>query len=188
MAVPWGHIASKAWGSPKGTSVLCLHGWLDNANTFDTLIPLLPRGGLGWRGARGSAGGSEQERGRVRHLSALFPPSQTFTTWPWTSGVTGSPPITAQVFPITIKTSWVRSGGSRQVSKGQCVLGSRGTPSHWGVSVVVRKQGRPGGDLCQAPALPGSMVTGKLEEAGRRTHFLLRGPSLQCSRPLSLVC
>ncbi|CAO2601455.1 Serine hydrolase-like protein [Lemmus lemmus] len=44
LGVPWGHIAAKVWGSQKNPPVLCLHGWLDNANSFDRLIPLLPQG------------------------------------------------------------------------------------------------------------------------------------------------
>ncbi|KAF4023024.1 hypothetical protein G4228_014579, partial [Cervus hanglu yarkandensis] len=43
LAVPWGHIAAKAWGSHQAAPVLCLHGWLNNANSFDRLIPLLPK-------------------------------------------------------------------------------------------------------------------------------------------------
>ncbi|CAG9808649.1 unnamed protein product [Chironomus riparius] len=36
-------IAGKWWGNLKKKPILCLHGWQDNAGTFDRLIPLLPR-------------------------------------------------------------------------------------------------------------------------------------------------
>ncbi|XP_078486773.1 serine hydrolase-like protein [Ciona intestinalis] len=38
-----GILCGKAFGNPKDPPVLCLHGWQDNCNTFDKLIPLLPK-------------------------------------------------------------------------------------------------------------------------------------------------
>ena len=35
-------MAGKRWGQPTGQPTIALHGWLDNANTFDRLAPMLP--------------------------------------------------------------------------------------------------------------------------------------------------
>nr|XP_039255600.1 serine hydrolase-like protein [Styela clava] len=43
VPVPWGEIVGKTWGDEKNPPIICLHGWLDNCNTFDKLIPLLPQ-------------------------------------------------------------------------------------------------------------------------------------------------
>lgn len=37
----WGVVAGKWWGDCSVQPLLGLHGWEDNANTFDTLAPLL---------------------------------------------------------------------------------------------------------------------------------------------------
>lgn len=35
-------VLVKAWGNEKDPLILAVHGWTDNAGSFDTLIPLLP--------------------------------------------------------------------------------------------------------------------------------------------------
>ncbi|QBR83264.1 alpha/beta hydrolase [Legionella israelensis] len=43
LTIPGLTIACKSWGSPESPPVLALHGWLDNANTFDKLAPFLEK-------------------------------------------------------------------------------------------------------------------------------------------------
>lgn len=39
---PFGHIAALEWGSQKAPKkLLCIHGWLDNAGSFERLIPFI---------------------------------------------------------------------------------------------------------------------------------------------------
>lgn len=44
IPVPWGIIAGKEWGDPHGFPWLGIHGWLDNAGTFDLLAKDWPAG------------------------------------------------------------------------------------------------------------------------------------------------
>jgi len=41
VPVPWGHISGKWWGSQDQIPIIALHGFEDNAGTYDRLAPLL---------------------------------------------------------------------------------------------------------------------------------------------------
>ncbi len=41
FVLPHIDLAAKIWGNPKKPSILALHGWLDNAASFDNLAPYL---------------------------------------------------------------------------------------------------------------------------------------------------
>lgn len=42
IGIPYGVIAAKWWGRRDVRPILCVHGLLDNAASFDSIIPLLP--------------------------------------------------------------------------------------------------------------------------------------------------
>lgn len=42
IPVPWGQVSAKWWGPRDKQPILALHGWQDNAGTWDSLIPVLP--------------------------------------------------------------------------------------------------------------------------------------------------
>ncbi|ALC44201.1 CG7632 [Drosophila busckii] len=42
IPVPWGFVAGKWYGPKHVRPIVGMHGWQDNAGTFDTLAPLLP--------------------------------------------------------------------------------------------------------------------------------------------------
>ncbi|XP_076634599.1 putative serine hydrolase [Colletes latitarsis] len=41
IKVPWGKIAAKLWGTENKQPILALHGWQDNAASFDIIAPYL---------------------------------------------------------------------------------------------------------------------------------------------------
>lgn len=40
----WGHVAAKLWGNENQRPILALHGWQDNAGTWDPIAPMLAQG------------------------------------------------------------------------------------------------------------------------------------------------
>lgn len=66
-------LAARAWGPPEGVPVLALHGWLDNAASFDALAPLLPELRLVALDLTGHGLSEHRPQGVHYHLADFLP-------------------------------------------------------------------------------------------------------------------
>lgn len=76
IKVPWGYIAGKWFGPKNVRPILCMHGWQDNAGTFDTLLPLLPNH-IGYLSIDLPGHGK----------SSHFPPGMTYSTMDYMNAI-----------------------------------------------------------------------------------------------------
>ncbi|KAK6620266.1 hypothetical protein RUM44_006667 [Polyplax serrata] len=72
IPVPWGHIAGKWWGDKNQIPVVALHGWQDNAGTFDRLIPLLNLSSVLAIDMPGHGHSSHLPAGKIYHVEDLI--------------------------------------------------------------------------------------------------------------------
>lgn len=63
-------LTAKRWPAPNGRPTLALHGWLDNANSFDVLAPMLPALDIVALDFAGHGGSDHREPG-VNYLGTL---------------------------------------------------------------------------------------------------------------------
>lgn len=61
-------LAARTWGRPEDPPVMALHGWLDNAASFDALAPLLPGVHLVALDLPGHGGSDHRPPGTPYHL------------------------------------------------------------------------------------------------------------------------
>lgn len=73
LRTPYLRLAARVWGSPDGLPVLALHGWLDNAASFDPLALLLPGLRLVALDLPGHGYSSHRPRGVHYHLVDFIP-------------------------------------------------------------------------------------------------------------------
>lgn len=73
LQTPYLRLAARVWGPPDGVPVLALHGWLDNAASFDALAPLLPDARLAALDLTGHGYSGHRPRGVHYHLVDFVP-------------------------------------------------------------------------------------------------------------------
>jgi pimeloyl-ACP methyl ester carboxylesterase len=73
LELPHLKVAAREWGSDHGEPTLALHGWLDNAASFDRLAPLLPELHLVALDLPGHGRSQHRPRAAVHHFIDWVP-------------------------------------------------------------------------------------------------------------------